>query len=50
MVPKEGHVGQFPANFCVKLVGTNGLYSLISILILQIKINCIIIFSKADTG
>merc|ERR1719433_1178043 len=23
MVPKEGHVGQFPANFCVKLVGTN---------------------------
>merc|ERR1719264_128100 len=23
MVPKEGHVGRFPANFCVKLVGTN---------------------------
>merc|ERR1740123_2700900 len=23
MVPKEGHIGQFPANFCVKLVGTN---------------------------
>ena len=23
-VPKEGHLGQFPANFCVKLIGTNG--------------------------
>ena len=23
-VPKEGHLGQFPANFCVKLKGTNG--------------------------
>merc|ERR550519_1674858 len=23
MVPKEGHIGQFPANFCVKLAGTN---------------------------
>ncbi|XP_046457831.1 uncharacterized protein LOC124204736 [Daphnia pulex] len=22
MVPKEGHVGKFPANFCVKVVGT----------------------------
>ena len=24
LVPKEGHLGQFPANFCVKLKGTNG--------------------------
>ena len=23
-VPKEGHLGQFPANFCVKMKGTNG--------------------------
>lgn len=21
MVPKEGHVGQFPANFCIKIIG-----------------------------
>lgn len=24
MVPKEGHLGQFPANFCVKMIGTAG--------------------------
>ncbi|XP_050531121.1 U-scoloptoxin(05)-Sm1a-like isoform X2 [Daktulosphaira vitifoliae] len=23
MVPKRGHVGMFPANFCTKIVGTN---------------------------
>ena len=23
-VPKEGHLGQFPANFCVKMTGTSG--------------------------
>ena len=23
-VPKEGHLGQFPANFCVKLIGVSG--------------------------
>ncbi len=24
MVPKENHVGKFPANFCIKMVGTSG--------------------------
>lgn len=24
MVPKMGHIGVFPANFCIKLIGTNG--------------------------
>lgn len=23
MVPKEGHIGKFPANFCVKMIGTS---------------------------
>ncbi|XP_034239840.1 U-scoloptoxin(05)-Sm1a-like [Thrips palmi] len=23
MVPKMGHIGVFPANFCIKLIGTN---------------------------
>ena len=23
-MPKEGHLGQFPANFCVKLIGVSG--------------------------
>jgi len=23
-VPKENHVGLFPANFCIKMVGTSG--------------------------
>lgn len=23
MVPKTGHIGVFPANFCIKLIGTN---------------------------
>ncbi|XP_071453418.1 U-scoloptoxin(05)-Sm1a-like [Hetaerina americana] len=23
MVPKQGHIGMFPANFCIKIVGTN---------------------------
>ena len=27
-VPKEGHLGQFPANFCVKMIGTSGKLSL----------------------
>lgn len=22
-VPKEGHIGQFPANYCVKIIGTS---------------------------
>ena len=29
-ISQEGHVGQFPANFCVKLVGTNGQIIVIS--------------------
>ena len=33
-VPKEGHLGQFPANFCVKLKGTNGIKILIAILLI----------------
>lgn len=24
MVPKRGHVGMFPANFCTKIIGRNG--------------------------
>jgi len=24
MVPKYGHIGTFPANFCIKIVGKNG--------------------------
>lgn len=24
MVPKRGHVGMFPANFCTKIIGKNG--------------------------
>lgn len=24
MVPKRGHVGMFPANFCTKIIGNNG--------------------------
>lgn len=24
MVPKKGHIGIFPANFCIKIVGRNG--------------------------
>lgn len=24
MVPKRGHVGMFPANFCIKIDGKNG--------------------------
>jgi len=27
MVPKRGHVGMFPANFCTKIIGKNGKYS-----------------------
>lgn len=23
LVPKEGHIGQFPANYCVKIIGTS---------------------------
>lgn len=23
-VPKEGHIGQFPANFCIKVIGKTG--------------------------
>ena len=23
MVPKENHMGQFPANFCIKMIGTS---------------------------
>jgi hypothetical protein len=23
MVPKQGHIGTFPANFCIKIVGKN---------------------------
>jgi len=43
MVPKEGHVGQFPANFCVKLIGTNGQLIIIIIIIIVITIMIIII-------
>jgi hypothetical protein len=28
MVPKQGHIGTFPANFCIKIVGKNGKFSL----------------------
>ena len=24
LVPKPGHIGKFPANFCVKMIGTSG--------------------------
>ena len=33
MVPKEGHVGKFPANFCVKVVGTVCKFALSSLII-----------------
>ena len=23
-VPKPGHIGKFPASFCVKMIGTSG--------------------------
>ena len=26
-VPKESHVGKFPANFCVKMIGTSSKYT-----------------------
>lgn len=28
MVPKRGHVGVFPANFCTKIIGRNGKLSI----------------------
>jgi hypothetical protein len=28
MVPKQGHIGTFPANFCIKIVGKNGKFNL----------------------
>ena len=33
-VPKESHVGKFPANFCVKMIGTSSKYLLV---VLNIK-------------
>lgn len=33
-VPKPGHIGKFPASFCVKMVGTSG--------------NEIVIYSESD--
>ena len=24
MVPREGHIGNFPANFCIKIMGVDG--------------------------
>lgn len=30
MVPKRGHVGMFPANFCTKIIGKNGKLSRIT--------------------